>query len=353
MKSKQIITKSILGLSVALLSIPVLAATNISRITSPDLLGVSTYSPTHPSISLIKDSGGTSYYFETHDVSKKVCYDVFSDCHYQKSVLGDVIRVSKNGKIKRVLNDWFASGQQPSIAPIGNGYFVVVTATQDAPALQGYVAKVVEQDNHYKLEKVSSVNLGRGLNPSVAAMGNGYFMVTSSNDNNITGEHFLAAYVFRATESQIYTPEYMATFADGDTASIAYIGDSKFIETNNTAQGIEYNVIDISNKKIVATKIDPSSDLSISTERYTSVQITPEANNPGKFVQLYTIEGQKGMYSRSLQYNDGKLLASSPYQFSRNGNYPAAASFQGNKFIEIDINNILFGETGLYGSILG
>jgi hypothetical protein len=72
----------------------------------------------------------------------------------------------------------------------------------------------VKKRHNYDLVKVSSVNLGRGIHPSLSTMGDGYFMVTSSNDNNTTGAHFLAAYVFKATETQIYTPEYMGTYAD-------------------------------------------------------------------------------------------------------------------------------------------
>jgi hypothetical protein len=72
------------------------------------------------------------------------------------------------------------------VAAIGHGYFVVVTTTQDAHALQGYVVQIVEKKHHFQIKKIASVNLGRGVNPSVASMGNGYFMVTSSNPRSAT-----------------------------------------------------------------------------------------------------------------------------------------------------------------------
>jgi hypothetical protein len=355
---KKIIT---IGIVSTITTISFASTSNVSRMTNSSLLGLSTYSPTSPSMAPLSTGNGNSYYFEAHDVDKKICYDTFfGDCHHQKNILGDVIKVNKNGKVTRELNDWFASGQQPSVAAIGNGFFVVVTTTQDAHALQGYIVQVVESKGHFKIKKLDSVNLGRGLNPSVASMGNGYFMVTSSNDNNITGEHFLAAYVFKATESKIYTPEYMNTYADGALSEISYLGNGQFLETNNTTNGIEYNLLDTKDNQIVAKRLNiVGDDQTLSNQEYTSVKLTPtgQTGNHGnhgnqQYLQVFTLAGQKGMCSKLLEVKGDNVYTTNSYQFASSGEYPVAVPFQANKYLEVDINKIIGSETGLYASIL-
>ncbi|MDC0535938.1 hypothetical protein OAO18_09045 [Francisellaceae bacterium] len=351
------------------------------------LLGRSTMNPGYTSIAPFvgSTSDDTTSYFEVHSVFPKVCI-TSGDCHHTSYIMGDIVNIKKgefNNKtdydISRVLNINFTPGSQPSLQWLssdksGNNYYVMVTSTQNAPALEAFLLKVYydSSDKEYKIDRLDSVNIGRGENPSLANLGDNNFIVTSNNTHNSANTPYLGAYWFSiktGTNGEpigINTPSTMSSYDNGNYAAIAAVGDNKVLETNNGLNNtLEYTILASKNgtfsdnTQLIKSNLNPN-QCKNSQGQYTYVQLIPmnqeNSQNGEEFLQLYTLKSYPGkLYNRIITYKDGSIectnssiSAHTEYNF---GTYPSAFSYDKNKFIEINTGTYMTSSPALYGGI--
>ena len=144
------------------------------------------------------------------------------------------IKVDENGGLTTVFNSEYDKGKDPSIASMGNGFFVDVHQSENHDHLYMGVFKVGKDGSR---ELISNTHYDWGINPKIIPMDQDGYFIELHNSNNYASHMYMG--VYRVDKDGTIQRIANHKYGDGQNNYMTSMGNGYYLEVHHDYQDIE------------------------------------------------------------------------------------------------------------------